>query len=178
MSGCWIGPYINVSDPPIDCPIEVYIRASDVAFTPITATTYRNNASVDLTGNVENLGDVQIPFSYYTCEGMLERQTPEAYGHYKITLANAQVGDQVWVVGSQVGHVQTSGACPAPQQLPTPSCTGDYDGCQNNWADGGIDDPGGSGPFDPGGCSAGTAPGLALGIAALVIVGRKRKRRR
>ena len=65
---------------------------------------------------------------------------------------------------------------------PTPYCSGDYDGCQNNVPDAGVNVGGDAGfgddtnhPGDPdGSCSAGGGAGLFVAFALIAVIVRRR----
>ena len=69
MSGCAFGPYALSYDPPVDCPVTVVARASDAPWPH--AWVYRGNVEVDVTGEVLDLGDVELETHLYTtdCSG-------------------------------------------------------------------------------------------------------------
>ena len=180
MSGCAFGPYVQIYDPPVDCAITVIARASDGP-APY-AWVYRGNVEVDVTGAVEDLGDVELDTGYYEtdCSGnvIAENHIPELYKRYRFKLVGAQVGEQLWVNWLGSGIVQpATGMCPADAPLPEPSCTGSHYGC------GGDDFPP---PRDevyeherhyPFACDAGGSPAWLVGVGVALALARKQKRR-
>lgn len=187
MSGCFFGPYVLSYDPPVDCEITVVTQVTG-GETP-HAWVYRDNLQFDVTGEVEDLGEVELDTAIYTtdCQGNVvdESHYPELYKTWRVKLTGAEPGEQLWVNWVSTGTVQpATGTCPADQPMPTPSCSGNYDGCF-----GGDDFPI---PVDevheherhyPFACNAGGSSawlvgvGFALALARRGALGSKSKRR-
>lgn len=179
MSGCFFGPYVLSYDPPVDCDITVVTRASDGGAP--TAWVYRNNLQFDVTGEVEELGEVMIEtYTYSTdCHGnvIAEHHYPDLYKRWRFKLDGAEPGEPLWVNWVGTGTVQpATGACPGELPMPVPSCTG-YQGCY-----GGDDFPVDEvhedrGPGYPFSCNGGGSSSALLGVVVLLTAKRKRRSR-
>jgi len=189
MSGCFVGPYAAPSSPPVDCAIELYQRTEDVGTDGPKLWVFRNGIELDVTGPVNNLGQVDLGLTVATvdCDGNVlstSRQS-QLYNHYTFTLAGARVGETLWTNWggwSEMGVVQVAanGTCPEPMPTPEPVCSGNYDPCLYGDADGGVD-PGGRppdvrDPFRLPSCNAGGGSSGLIVALALLAVRRRRTR--
>lgn len=186
MSGCFFGPYVLSYDAPVDCPITIVERASDNGPAP-KAWVYRGNTQVDVTGEVEDLGAIELETVYYEtdCNGTVlnESRYPELYKRVRLRLEGAEVGEQLWVNWYGAGIVQAStGTCPADLPIPEPSCNGTYQGCRGDDfpipPDGGIDKGHGF-PIDIEiHCSAAKSPAWLVGAGVALLIARRRNAKR
>lgn len=187
MSGCFFGPYVLSYDAPVDCPITIVERASDNGPAPM-AWVYRGNTQVDVTGEVEDLGEIELETVYYEtdCNGTVvnEYRYPELYKRLRLQLDGAEAGEQLWVNWYGAGTLQpATGTCPVDMPIPEPSCNGNYQGCGGDdlpiRPDGGVDEDHHHGLPIEIHCSAAPSPAWLVGVGiALAFARRNNKKRR
>jgi uncharacterized protein (TIGR03382 family) len=180
-SGCWKGPYTTTADPHLGCEVVVY-EPMDIPLDTTKLTAYRDNQQVNLTGTTTTTTTtLAVFYGNYDCDGTVHQEytQDETYKVHRIAIADAQVGDQVWLDTFFVGTVQAQGTC-TESMVPQPSCTSTNSGYPCLADDAGLygDDAGLVDDHDKpkgGGCNTtGASSGLALALLALV---RRRSRR-
>jgi len=169
------GPYLGTGPQlPRGCPLHVYVGPSPAPpmFAP-RLFALRSGAYVDVTGSsTSTLVEIEVAETFVNCEGVVggTQKVFQGYQHLELTpTSDVQVGEEVgfdrgWFTGIKI---VAAAPCAAPI-VPMPACT-DAPFC-------GREPP--FETFEPGGCAAGGAGGLAIGLALLGPLRRARRRRR
>jgi uncharacterized protein (TIGR03382 family) len=176
-SSCVIGPYALTADPPTNCALEYWRHAWSGEPGP-RAYVIRNGVQVDVTDASTHAGETVLDYTYYTldCHDEIIEQIPQSVTMdvFRVTFANAEIGEQIYIDAIPVGTVQPAAIeCPLPA-YPAPSCAGTYH--ESTCEPGGDEDPWGEGADDTVGCNAtgGASSGVLVGLALLAFARRRR----
>ncbi len=163
---------------PVGCPLHVLIADSAGSY-PTEVTVVRGQTAIQLPATFTMVGTETIPFvavDPVSCDCEDTTYTA-AYAEVTVDVTGAMDGDLVLTAGSDSGDsgevsIGGTGSCPTAQWQATIDASIACDLCPG--------DPPGSDPAGStkaGGCDAGGgASGLAIGLAALLVVSRRRGR--
>ena len=168
--GACFETFVNYVNPPIDCPLYYYAMPDSVA---PRAYVLRASVRTDVTGSVTKVGPTPVDLGVTTVchedgrELGTHREIAQ-YDEYEITLAGANVGEQVYIEWFGVGVAQAAGGTCAGRTAPNtqrPCTLSDNGPCGLP-----IDEE----PGQASGCTTGGGTlGVGLALAALVLVRRR-----
>jgi hypothetical protein len=163
---------------PVGCPLHVLIAGPASSY-PTEVTVLRGQTAIQLPATFTTVGTETIPFvavDPVSCDCEDTTYTA-AYTEATVDVPGVMDGDVVLTAGTDSGDsgevsISGTGACPTPQWQATIDASIACDYCPEDPS--GSDSPGSS---KAAGCDAGGgATGLAIGLAALLVVSRRRGR--